>query len=92
MGDHRCPEEAGELQVPASAAVPPAEEVRDAERARAARAALVEWILVAWPELLDQARGRRGSEAICPFCGRQGRIVRVVSLDQWRRRTRRGLG
>ena len=50
------------------------------------------WVLVAGPELLVEAGSRLGTEATCPFCGRRGRIVRVVSLEQWRRRTRRGFG
>ena len=49
-----------------------------------------EWILVAWPGSLRAARRRLGTEASCPFCGRRGRIARVVSLAQWRRRVRRG--
>jgi hypothetical protein len=52
----------------------------------------LQWLLVAWPEVLDAARRRAGSEAGCPFCGRRGRIVEVISIDQWRRRFRRGLG
>jgi hypothetical protein len=34
------------------------------------------------------AHKRLGKQASCPFCGRRGRIVRVVSIDEWRRRTR----
>ena len=50
-----------------------------------------EWTLVACPGLLDAAQRRLGTEAQCPFCGRHGRIVRVVSLDHWRRRHRYGI-
>jgi hypothetical protein len=50
-----------------------------------------EWILVVPPELLGAARRREGALATCPFCGRCGRIRRVVSSDQWRRWIRRGL-
>jgi hypothetical protein len=57
-----------------------------------ARPTLTEWTLVAWPELLPAARRRLGTEAPCPFCGRRGRIVRVVSRDEWRRRVRYGFG
>ncbi len=52
----------------------------------------VEWVLVAWPELSIAARRRQDTRATCPFCGRRGRIVRVVSLDHWRRRLRHGFG
>jgi hypothetical protein len=51
-----------------------------------------EWILVAWPGLLLAARRRLGANASCPFCGRHGRIARVVSLDRWRRQIRYGFG
>lgn len=52
----------------------------------------LEWVLVAWPELLAAAQGRQGSEATCPFCGRQGRVAQVVSVDEWRRNLRHGFG
>jgi hypothetical protein len=92
VGDHRCPEEAGELRVRASAASQAAVEVRDAPPKRPARASVVDWILVVPLDLLPEAEKRLGTIASCPFCGRRGRIVRVVSLEQWRRRVRRGLG
>lgn len=92
VGDHRCPEETGELRVQASAAKQAAEEARDAPPHRPARASVVEWILVVPLELLPKAEGRLGTEASCPFCGCRGRVVRVVSLEQWLRRARRGLG
>ncbi len=50
----------------------------------------VEWVLVAWPELSVAAHRRQDTRSTCPFCGRQGRIVRVVSLDHWRQRLRHG--
>jgi hypothetical protein len=50
----------------------------------------VEWVLVAWPELFAAARERQGTEATCGFCGRRGHILRVVSLEHWRRHLRRG--
>ena len=52
----------------------------------------VEWVLVAWPELLAAARRRLGAEASCPFCGRRGRIARVVCIEEWRRRQRQSGG
>jgi hypothetical protein len=44
----------------------------------------VEWLLVAWPALLAEAELLLGTQAACPCCGRQGLVVRVVSLDEWR--------
>lgn len=85
----------GALMVPAA---PPTLDVADPCTAAAepqvdtARPAPTEWTLVAWPELLPAARRRLGTEAVCPFCGRRGRIVRVVSFDDWRRRIRYGFG
>jgi len=56
----------------------------------AAHSPATEWTLVASPELLGAARRRLGTRASCPFCGRHGRVVRVLSLDEWRRRIRYG--
>lgn len=58
----------------------------------AAPAGGLTWVLVAWPELLAAANQRLGSEARCPFCRREGRIIEVISLERWRRRSRRGPG
>ncbi len=51
----------------------------------------IEWILVVPPDLLGAAQQRAGTDATCPFCGRRGRIRRVVSSEQWRRWIRYGL-
>lgn len=104
VGDQRLPEETGELTVPALVTPYVATEVRDARlepavtllpavvvEAAPAEREPVEWILVAWPEVLATARRRLGTEASCPFCGRRGRIVRVVTLHEWQRWIRRGL-
>lgn len=99
VGDHRCHEEDGPVHEPASVVAKAAvAEVVDVPAGplphptRTACDALLEWVLVAEPKLLEQARRRLGDEASCPSCGRRGRIVRVVALKEWRRRTRRGLG
>ena len=113
VGDHRCPEELGQLRVPPStgahavaetinAAAParpvtPLVEALEAEPAlfnpddevREAPGAPLEWVLVAWPEVLAVASRRQGTEARCPYCGRRGRIVEVTSIERWRRRSRR---
>jgi hypothetical protein len=44
----------------------------------------VEWVLVAWPELLAEAAQLLGTQVECPCCGRQGHVVRVLELDDWR--------
>lgn len=99
VGDHRCHEEDGSVLEPASVVTKAAgAEVVDVPAGplphpiRTACDALLEWVLVAEPKLLEQARRRLGDEASCPSCGLRGRIVRVVALEEWRRRTRRGLG
>lgn len=43
----------------------------------------LEWLLVAWPELLAAATWMLGSAVACPGCGRRGVVARVVSLDDW---------
>ena len=103
VGDHRCGGGVVELEG-SPAAVSPGKEI-DEERSRpvsvgpaAAIAAPAEhaasddareWVLVAWPEVLEEARARLGREAVCRFCGRSGRIVRVVAREEWRRRYHR---
>jgi hypothetical protein len=62
------------------------------DRAASATTAPTEWVLVAWPELLAQAQQRLGTEASCRFCSRRGQIVRVISIEEWRREVRRGFG
>lgn len=116
VGDHRCPEELGQLRVPPSTGAHAASETINATAAarpvtspvealeappgliapddevREAPGAPLEWVLVAWPELLVAASRRQGTEAHCPFCGRQGRIAEVTSVERWRRRSRRWFG
>ena len=98
VGDHRCREKSGELRARPSTA-PLAVSETDAalvstviEAPELGEPALgrLEWILVAWPELLAAARLRLGTETSCPFCGRQGRVGEVISIERWRRRSRRG--
>ena len=45
----------------------------------------VEWVLVAWPGVLEAAAAMLGAEVGCPGCGRRGRVIRVVSLAEWHR-------
>jgi hypothetical protein len=107
VGDHRCQEKLGELGVRPSTAPHAVTETIDAALSNRVSPPVIEapelcsgaptpdrleWILVAWPSLLEAASRRKGAEATCPFCGRQGRIVEVISIDQWRRRPRRGFG
>lgn len=105
VGDHRCHGKSGELRALPSTAPHAVAEVFNAAsvhpvspppvrepREGAPAPERLEWVLVAWPELLGAARRRAGTEVRCPFCGRHGRVVEVISIDQWRRRPRRGLG
>ena len=98
VGDHRCRDESEEVTVFPSAVSAPAAEVVNAiarpppHSVRDAYAVLVEWVLVAEPGLLAQAQSQLDREATCPCCGRRGRVVRVIGLEQWRRSNRRGFG
>lgn len=98
VGDHRFGLDLRTVQEPSLAMTRVATEDFDAlsdpsvvSPSVAVRETEGDWILVAWPEALAAARQRLGTEASCPLCGRRGRIVRVVSLDEWRRWIRRGL-
>lgn len=46
------------------------------------------WTLVAWPGLYAEARRRLGTVVSCPLCGRSGLVAEVLSLRQWRRRSK----
>ena len=107
VGDHRCGAGVVELQGSPAAGRPGGEEINEAraQPVPAGPAAAIaapaehaasedarEWVLVAWPEVLEEARSRLGHEAACPFCGRSGRIVRVVAREEWRRRYHRRVG
>ena len=100
VGDQRCSAQVDGLQQTPLAAVCAVVEVCNGPVVRPPAVSApsvppssrsVEWVLVACPELLDAARLREGTVAVCRFCGRRGRIGRVVSLEQWRRWLRRGL-
>jgi hypothetical protein len=43
----------------------------------------LEWVLVAWPELLAAANRQLGFSVACSGCGRRGVVVRVVPLADW---------
>lgn len=43
----------------------------------------VEWVVVAWPEVLEEAKRLLGTEVGCPGCGRRGVVAAVVSRDDW---------
>jgi hypothetical protein len=92
VGDHRCAAKPNGLLLASFTAQAVVTETSDAILVAPASASAVEWLLVAWPELFAAARERQGTEATCSFCGRRGVIIRVVSLDYWRRRLRRGFG
>lgn len=99
VGDHRCAVPGAGLDVASLAGQSAAREVANVSAAPISALPEpvvgedrhVEWVLVAWPGLLSAARKREGAEAYCPLCGRRGRIVRVVCLEDWRRWLRHGL-
>jgi len=102
VGDQRCAWQPDGLLMPSPTASPAEAEARDAPSSTPSPVAEppllalderepVEWILVVPSELLRAARRRAGTVAMCPFCGRWGRVGRVVSTEQWQRWIRRGL-
>ena len=100
VGDQRCPEKGGDLREGVTAVDPVVTESPDARETpvvpvapvvAAKKSEPVSWVLVAWPEVLEAARKRVGTEANCPYCGRCGRIERVVSPAEWRRMVGRGV-
>jgi len=101
VGDQRCEDEEAGLQPPHSTAEPATTETRNAlpafESLRTADpppgdTEPADWVLVVYPGIPEDARPRLGAEASCPFCGRRGRIVLVVSIHEWRRRLRHVIG
>ena len=81
VGDRRLEAKHGELQI-VSAAAPYAlavEEIRD----EPGEDIELEWLIVAWPGLLAEARKWLETRVGCPRCGREGTVVRVVGLDVW---------
>jgi hypothetical protein len=46
----------------------------------------LEWVLVAWPEVLATAEQLLGAQLVCPCCWRWGRVTEVLELAEWRRR------
>ena len=92
VGDRRCDEEQGRLQVAvATASVPVVREAASGSVRRTTRK--VEWLLVAWPGLLAAAARLLGAQVACPCCGRMGLVARVLLLETWREaRRRRGCG
>jgi hypothetical protein len=72
MGDRRSNVEGHRLQMPRS----------ESERADA-RSKSADWWIVAWPGLVAAAGRMLGTWVVCPSCGCHGRILRVISLDDW---------
>lgn len=84
VGDRRPEPVQGQLQMVATTApyALAVEEKRDGPGRD--KGEPVEWVLVAWPGLLLDAEQMLGTRVGCPWCGRRGTVVRVVSLDDWR--------
>ena len=83
MGDRRLDAAHSQIQAAPTAALyaRAGEENRDVPANT--KAEQVQWLLVAWPELLEEATALLGAQVGCPGCGRRGVVVRVVSLDDW---------
>jgi len=85
VGDRRSGANEGRLEIPSTVTLCarlPKETVDDPANAPRAVQQL-EWLLVAWPELLVAAAQFLGSVLVCPGCERRGVVVRVVSLSDW---------
>lgn len=80
MGDRRCGTEQDSVEVPVSTVAHPAVEERCDDDPQ------LEWVLVAWPEVLSAAEGLAGLEVRCGCCGRTGRVIEVLVRGSWRRR------
>ena len=78
VGDRRCEEESAPVQVVAARDAV-AEPDNDPQRV-----GKVEWLLVAWPGLLEVAERMLGEHVACPFCGHSGPVSRVVERETWR--------
>jgi hypothetical protein len=72
-GDSKSVEEPGVLEVGRE----------ESTGAPVAKQHQVEWTLVAWPGLLAAGERLLGAEVVCPFCGRSGRVRRVLALRDW---------
>ena len=83
VGDRRCAPELSPIETRSTAAAYEAavEEPGNAHDN-------VEWVLVAWPEVLATAERLLGGQLSCACCGRQGRVTEVLELAEWRRRQR----
>jgi hypothetical protein len=79
VGDRRCGAEEGGIERLATAAACQADEEPENEGEE------LEWKLVAWPEVLARAWQLLGSQLECGCCGRRGRVMEVLALDEWRR-------
>lgn len=97
VGDQRCAGGADEAEERSLTGSPAGMEVSDglwvlgqASMSDKERGEPVEWLLVAEPELLPQAKRLVGTTASCPFCGKRGRIGGLASTEQWRRWIRYG--
>lgn len=85
VGDRRLEVDEGQIEMLGNAA--PYERAKEEPRDEPTQAhptvEPLEWLLVAWPELLAAANKQLGLSVACPGCGRRGVVVRVVSLDDW---------
>jgi hypothetical protein len=83
VGDRRTEPEKGQLETATTTA--PCERVEESCNAPGQdEGERVEWLLVAWPELLAEAAQLLGAQVECPCCGRRGPVARVLELDDWR--------
>ena len=82
VGDRRLEGERGQLQVPSTTLPLRSVEEESADEPSSPEAEPVEWVVVAWPRVLEEAEQLLGTEMECG-CGRRGVVVAVVSRDDW---------
>jgi hypothetical protein len=83
VGDRRLEGEGEQLQGPSTTSPMRSDEEESPDEPNSPEAEPVEWVVVAWPGVLEEAKQLLGTELECRGCGRLGVVVAVVSRDDW---------
>lgn len=84
VGDRRTEPEKGQLQTVTTTAPYERGVEENCDAPGRDEGERVEWVLVAWPELVAEAAQLLGTQVECACCGRRGPVARVLELDDWR--------